>query len=581
MGFFSSDNTSSKLNKAFEKERGFSKKLFRDVLDQARNENRPLSEVLFEQNILPAERILAVLSNHFGLPTINLRQRVISPYTLRLIPKEVALEHSVIVFKKRGSLLHVATTVPENNQTFEFIRKRTESTLELYLTTPDDIRHALQLYGHDLPGDLKTGEGPRSHQTPGSVDEQTQRLAQDVSTVNTLNSLIDQALRQRASDIHFEPRIKSLAVRYRIDGLLTNIVTLPKDLAPSLVARIKLLANLKVDEHRAAQDGRFQYLFNNRDIAVRVSVIPTLNGAKVVLRLLDARDKQMTLLKLGLNDRNSATLRAAIQKPYGMILVTGPTGSGKTTTLYSLLRLINKSDVNICTIEDPIEYGIDGINQTQINPVANLTFANGLRSLLRQDPNVLMVGEIRDRETAEIAMNAAMTGHMVLSTLHTNSAFLAPRRLLEMGAPSFLVASVITVVVGQRLVRQVCPYCKHPTRSPQLVLERYAPVVDYEAILKKLRLAGATKLASPSEIHLVEGKGCDKCNQTGYRGRIGVYEILQMNEAISSAIAHNEPIRTIERLGVEAGTMTMIEDGFMKILQGLTTLAELTRVTQQ
>lgn len=580
MNFFSSNGSNAKLSRVLEKDGGFSKQQVRDVLRQAQNEHRYLTEVLFEQPLVPAQRLLQLLSDHFSLPVVNLRECVISPLVLNLVPKDVAESHAVIPFKKKQKVLKVATSIPENEQTIAFIRKQTGCDIEVYLTTPSDIQHALQLYQDNLDQEIKSIV--EEHRAKGATAKDPAQLAEDAPTIRLVNSIIERSLRRNASDIHFEPQRAGIRVRYRIDGLLSQIADIPAELAPALIARVKLLANLKIDEHRIAQDGRFQYLYKGRDVAIRVSMIPTLYGTKVVLRLLDATKKQFTLRKLGFNDHDYPILRNEIVKPQGMILSTGPTGSGKTTTLYTILRMMNKEGVNISTIEDPIEYGIDGINQTQINPAAGLTFAHGLRSLLRQDPNVLMVGEIRDLESAEIAMNAAMTGHIVLSTLHTNSAFLTPQRLREMGVPAFLVASVINVIIGQRLLRRICSDCAQAVRAPQLVLDRYTAQFDYPAMLKNLHAHGLVpKSISLGTVTLWSGKGCPKCNDTGYRGRVCVNEVLRNDAAITRAILDDAPVETIEKIAMDAGVITMVQDAFLKVLHGQTTLAEVSRVMRE
>ncbi|MFH0952128.1 MAG: GspE/PulE family protein [Patescibacteria group bacterium] len=408
----------AELTKILEKEKLLSKDQINDALQTAKRENRSVVEALFDSGTNSPGKLLKTIAGYYKIPAVELDKKVISPYVINLIPKEVAEKQEVIVFKKVEKVIHVAVSNPEDRQIIDFVRKKTGLEPKIYLTKPTDIELALKRYQGDIGEEFakiiagSTKEALALHDT-------AEKMAQYLPIIRMVESIIDQALNKNASDIHIEPRNDKVVVRFRIDGLLDQAVQLPKEILPSLVTRIKIMANLKIDEHRLPQDGRFKYNYKNQEMAIRVSAVPSLYGTKVVLRLLSMKERQFTLKRLGLNNLDYQTLRQEITKPHGMILVTGPTGSGKTTTLYTLLRLLNKEEVNISTIEDPIEYGIEGITQTQINPPAGLTFSSGLRSFLRQDPDVLMVGEIRDKETAEMSVNAAMTGHLLLSTLHT------------------------------------------------------------------------------------------------------------------------------------------------------------------
>jgi len=499
-----------------------------------------------------------------------------------MIPKEIAEQHSIIVFKKIENVINVATTNPDNLQTIEFVKRKTGFEPKVYITTPQDIEHALKRYKSEI-----TEEFDRiikeSISNTLAKKESAEKLAQDVPIIKMVNNIIEQALNRSSSDIHFEPSSPKIIIRFRIDGMLKKVVELPKEVLPPLETRIKIMSNLKIDEHNVPQDGRFKYAYKDREVAVRVSVIPTLNGAKIVMRLLDVKERQFNLSKLGLNQRDLQIVKREIQKPYGMILVTGPTGSGKTTTLYSMIRILNKEAVNICTIEDPIEYGIEGINQTQINPTAGLTFANGLRSLLRQDPNILMVGEIRDVETADIAVNTAMTGHLVLSTLHTNNSFLAIQRMIEMGVEPFLTASVVNLIISQRLVRKICTNCKRTASSKQRLLERYRTHFDIEGTfkkLKKMKLLSPGQNKSAEDIRYYQGKGCAKCSYTGYQGRIGIYEVLRVDQIIYDAILKDHSADAIEKIAKKQNFLSMTEDGLLKVFTGVTTFEELLRVAK-
>ncbi len=574
---FRTDNSHQRLGKLLEQERLVNKEQFKELIRRARDENRLLTDLLYEDSGVASERLLDVVGDHFGVPTVLLREKTITPYVLNLIPKEVAQEHSVIIFKKIKNLIYVATTAPDNKQTIEFIRRKTGLEPKVFLTTPEDIEQALKKYSTEITTEFARIIEDSVRATVGTQDT-AEQLAQHVPIIQMVNTIIERAISRVASDIHIEPHQAAVAIRFRIDGLLTNIVEVPIELLPPLVTRLKLLANLKIDEHRLPQDGRFPFDYNGREVVVRVAIMPTLHGSTVVLRLLDAKQQQYNLRGLGLNNRDLQTLRHQMTKPHGMVLVTGPTGSGKTTTLYTALQQINKEHVNICTIEDPIEYGLPGISQTQINPAAGLTFANGLRSLLRQDPNIIMVGEIRDQDTAGIAVNAAMTGHLVLSTLHTNTAFLAFQRLIEMGVQPFLVASVVNLIVGQRLVRKNCRFCTITKKLNPRVLADYSHLQLTEIITKLQRLEllpGQT----PSELTITSGSGCVKCSDTGYQGRVGIYEMLPINDALHRQVVQDASAVAVQAYAAKHDILTMAEDGVLKALSGLTTLDEVIRVT--
>ncbi len=581
ISFIAKDDQYSRLWKELENEKVISRDDYKSAVKQAKQSDRHITDVLFDIDGISQNKLLEIFSRHYKLPTVDLHNKVIARYVLTLIPKEVAEQHLVIVFKKKEETIYVATTNPENRQTIEFIKKKTGLEPKVHLASLSAIRSAIKKYQSEIRSEFaKIVED--SIQEALDSDESPEKLAQFIPVIRMVDTIIEQALAQNASDIHIEPGLDDVIIRFRIDGILKKIVDLPKEILPPLLTRIKLLSNVKIDENRLPQDGRFSTIYKNRDVAIRTSIIPTLHGSKVVMRLLDRRQQEFTLQKLGFNKRDYVLLRSEITKPHGMILVTGPTGSGKTTTLYSILQLTNKEGVNISTIEDPIEYGLPGINQTQINPTAGLTFANGLRSLLRQDPNILMVGEIRDIETASMAVNAAMTGHLVLTTLHTNSAFQALQRLIEMEVQPFLAASVTNVVIGQRLVRQICSHCKTTVESKKKLFERYQPFFKIEDIFNKLRHLGLLGSGGKAvnEIPLYYGKGCTHCQQTGYRGRLGIFEVLTVGPAVHEAILKNPSADNIKNAALQAGVITMVEDGLLKVFNGQTTFEEVLRVTK-
>ena len=421
-------------------------------------------------------------------------------------------------------------------------------------------------------------------------EEDLQEIAQKLPIIKIVDTLIKHAILQDASDIHIEPDEKEFRVRYRIDGILHDAMTLPIQVQQGIIARIKVLSNLKLDEHRVPQDGRFKIEKDGLKISFRVSILPIFNGEKIVMRLLNESSKGLTLEQMGVMGRGLEIIHRHIKKPNGMILVTGPTGSGKTTTLYTIMDILNTSEVNISTVEDPVEYRMPRINQTQIYPKVGLTFAAGLRALLRQDPDIIMVGEIRDKETMEMAIHSAMTGHLVLSTLHTNSAAGTLPRLIDMGAEPFLLASTINVIVAQRLVRRLCPDCRKECKLSTDELKNLQDNYDMDRILdvilseqkKKDGEAPLSKGKSRwNEIKFYKAVGCEQCNKEGYKGRLGIYEVLEVDDDIQRMISQKSPAEEIEKAAKNKGMLTMVEDGFSKAAQGMTSIEEILRVTRE
>ncbi len=424
----------------------------------------------------------------------------------------------------------------------------------------------------------------------GQKDEEKERdleeIAQGLPVIRIIDTLLKHAILQQASDIHIEPDEREVRVRYRIDGVLHDAMALPREVLSGIVARIKVLSNLKLDEHRLPQDGRFKIESEEYKFSLRVSILPVFDGEKIVMRLLDESSKGLTLEKMGLLGKSLEVVHQEIKKPNGMVLVTGPTGSGKTTTLYTIMDIINTPEVNISTVEDPVEYRMPRINQTQVNTKIGMTFASALRSLLRQDPDIIMVGEIRDKETLEIAIHAAMTGHLVLSTLHTNSAAGSLPRMIDMGAEPFLIASTVNVIVAQRLVRKLCPECRAEYKLNEKEIKTLKETIDLDEILKFFKKDEETsKKLKPdsnwSDIKFYKAKGCEQCGNEGYHGRIGIFEVLDVDTEVEKQIVESASTETIEKNARERGMTTMIEDGFAKAAQGVTSIEEVLRVTKE
>jgi len=539
---------------------------------------KELEEVLVADNLIDETELYEKAATTLGFPFVGLKGREIKKEILDLVPAPLAGAHQVIAFDKDKDGLKIAMADPTDIQTIEFLRRKTGLEPKVYITTSSDLRESLRRYHAGLEEDLRViqDEG-------GNLGtKELKKAAEELPIVNIVNSILEHAVFENASDIHLEPLEKEISARYRIDGILKPIMTLPKQIQNGIVARIKILANLKLDEHMVPQDGRFKIQIQDEKVAFRVSIIPVYDGEKIVLRLLHEGAKPLSLDQLGFLDKPKKLIELAIKKPHGMILVTGPTGSGKTTTLYSILGILNQPGVNISTIEDPIEYHIAGVNQSQINPKVGFTFASGLRAFLRQDPNIIMVGEIRDQETAEIAIHAAMTGHLVLSTLHTNDAPTTLPRLIDMGVPPFLVAYTANIIVAQRLVRKICPFCKKETHLDKESVKQLERVFDVHKIVALLKENGALKSADKnfSKMTFYQGAGCRRCGQSGYKGRVGIYEVLEIDDELIRKInagANADQLRDYARAH---GMLTMFEDGLIKAKMGITSISEILRVTK-
>jgi type II secretory ATPase GspE/PulE/Tfp pilus assembly ATPase PilB-like protein len=478
---------------------------------------------------------------------------------LLTIPEVVAKKQKIIAFKKDKNGIHVATSSPKNKTALDFLKKRFSQKVNLYFTTEKDIKTAIAGYTEDIK---KVFNEILSQAQPSATSKPT-----ETSIIKIVDTIINYAYQNRASDVHIEPTEKLTRVRFRIDGIMHDIVTLPLDLHQQIVTRIKVLSKLRTDEHQAPQDGKIRFPLEDDDLDIRVSIVPITEGEKIVMRLLSEISRSFSITDLGLSSTAMKKVQWAYQKPHGMILSTGPTGSGKTTTLYAILKPLNQKEVNIMTIEDPVEYDIERVNQIQVNTKTKLTFASGLRSIVRQDPDIILVGEIRDDVTADISVNAAMTGHLVLSTLHTNDAATAFPRLLDLGVEPFLVASTVNLIVAQRLVRTICDNCrisvehKVSKRKKQSLTEKYLNKLNIKRIYK--------------------GKGCNVCHFTGYNGRVGIFEVMVVDDEIRNAITQRQDASVIQKIAVEDGMETMLQDGLSKVKQGITTIDEVLRVTKQ
>ncbi|OHB17443.1 MAG: hypothetical protein A2749_01480 [Parcubacteria group bacterium RIFCSPHIGHO2_01_FULL_45_26] len=544
------------------------------------------TEVLLSSGKIVEDELTRLEAYVLGIPFVDLKTEKLDFAVLSLIPEPIARSHNLVAFKKSERGLEVAMVDPQDIEAIDFIKKKLDLKILPRLTDRESIKKALIQYQKSLKaefGDLIQKEvGPLKTVQEAKDGEETdpeelEKLAQDLPVVKIVDTLLNHAILQQASDIHIEAQEKDLIIRYRIDGILHDAMVLPKNAAPGIVARIKVLANLRLDEKRLPQDGRFKIEMNEQKVSFRVSTLPTYYGEKTVMRLLPESSRGFTLEVLGFFGDGLERLHKAIRKTTGMILATGPTGSGKTTTLYTILDILNTPGVNISTVEDPIEYQVPRINQTQVRPDIGLTFASGLRSLLRQDPDILMVGEIRDSETVGLAINASLTGHLVLSTLHTNSAAGAIPRMIDMGAEPFLLTSTLNIIIAQRLVRKLAGSKEKYTLSDDMFKD-LAIYANLDTVLENLR---KEKIINPgaSWKDVVFYKPVSSAISTdGYGGRMGIHEILSISPAIINLIEKRASSEEIHNQARKEGMLTMIEDGILKAAQGLTSLEEVFRV---
>ncbi len=550
-------------------EKGFaSEKDLEKALGIQKITKEPLLKILTDIDVINDEQSAQVLAEQWGLKYVNLLSYPVDKESLHLLDPERARYYGVFVLKKEGGKVYVAISDPTNIEAMDYLRMTLGSSIEFFVSTRAAINQAIEKY-YEMETALKQAEKEVNGPTPEIIEEEKEmdisklrQLGEEAPVIRLVNNIISQAIVEGASDIHAEPLEKSLRVRYRIDGILYEKQSFPKSIQPGIISRFKIMSNMDIAEKRIPQDGRISLKFEGRKVDFRVSSLPTIHGEKIVLRILDKTKALMPLEKLGFAAENLKKFEDIIMQPYGMILISGPTGSGKTTTLYSALQRLNSPTRNIITVENPVEYQLRGISQVQVNEKAGLLFSTALRSILRQDPDIILIGEIRDEETAKIAIEAALTGHLVFSTIHTNDSASIPTRLIDMGVEPFLVASSLIGATAQRLIRKTCNYCKVEYKPP-------------ESALKSLGIAAGKDLG---DITFYRGEGCDKCNHTGYKGRVAINEILPITPVMQKLIMKNTSSRNIAEQARKEGMKSLLDDALTKAAEGITTLEEVMRV---
>jgi type IV pilus assembly protein PilB len=563
----------------------------------AERSRRPLQYMAIQNKLITELELTKLFSDYAHIPFVLLDPRDIPGEILNKIPERIAVQYRAILFKiDEDGTMHLAMDDPDDVQALDFIRKEIGEHTKVYIATRENILTCLENYRGDVNEQLNDVIDIQREEDGSEQQVTDADISEDSPVAQTINLLLEYAIRSSASDIHIEPREAFVQVRYRIDGVLKEVNRLPRNVLGSLISRIKILSNLKIDERRVPQDGRFKIKVAGKQYALRVSTLPVSDGEKVVMRILDESNEAVTLESLGYWGKSLQIVNQALLEPNGVVLITGPTGSGKSTSLFSILNILNTPDVNISTIEDPVEYKIPGVNQTQTNAKAGMTFASGLRALLRQDPNIIMVGEIRDGETANLGIQAALTGHLVFSTLHTNNASTTLPRLLDMGIEPFLIASTVRAVVGQRLIRRLCMNCRQnfqPTAEQISELLRtfhlnpadLTVIHQLETIAKGQHVGGETEFGtSDNSISLLwkaSPSGCDECSNTGYKGRIGIYEVLGNSQNIQKLIISSATSNQIQSQAIAEGMITMQTDGLIKALRGQSTIEEVLRVTKE
>lgn len=567
-----------------------------DLKTTAERSKRTLQETIIEDKVLEERELAKLVGDYIGTPFVEIEPKDIPDDVLKRIPEHIARQYNVVLFAvdEDGAPM-LAMEDPDDVQALNFIQKEIGYNLRVFLATKSNILDCLENYRGDVNDELDEVIAIQRDDSDAE-NAKEEEFAEDSPIAQTVNLLLEYAIKSHASDIHIEPREEFVQVRYRIDGVLREVNKLPHNVLGALVSRIKILSNLKIDERRVPQDGRFKIKVSGKQYALRVSTLPIADGEKIVMRVLDESNQAISLEKLGYWGLSLATIKNAMAQPNGMILVTGPTGSGKSTSLFSVLSELNTPDVNISTIEDPVEYKIPGVNQTQTNAKAGMTFASGLRALLRQDPNIIMVGEIRDGETANLGVQAALTGHLVFSTLHTNNAATCLPRLLDMDIEPFLIASTVKAVIGQRLVRRLCQSCRQAYTPSQeelnYITQMFNITPDSMPHLHELEeqaasesIGGDTPMGTTDativQLWKPSPEGCDECGHNGFKGRVGIYEVLGISVAIQKMITANATSNDIQEQAISEGMITMQMDGLIKSFRGVTTIEEILRATRE
>ena len=569
-----------------------------DLKNEAENSSQPLQDVVLHQRLASDDTLTKMIGDYIGVPFVQIDPKDISEELLLKIPEHIARQYNAVLYAaSEDGVLSLAMDDPDDVQALSFIQKEIGYNVKVFLATKANILDCLENYRGDVSKEIDETIAIQQNDQADAQTVTEEEFSENSPIAQTVNLLLEYAIKSSASDIHIEPREGFVQIRYRIDGVLREVNKLPQHVLGALVSRVKILANLKIDERRVPQDGRFKITVSGKQYALRVSTLPIADGEKVVMRILDESNQSVELEQLGYWGKSLLDIKEAMQQPNGMILVTGPTGSGKSTSLFSILTELNTPDVNISTIEDPVEYKITGVNQVQTNVKAGMTFASGLRALLRQDPNIIMVGEIRDSETANLGVQAALTGHLVFSTLHTNNAATCLPRLLDMEIEPFLIASTVKAVVGQRLVRRLCNFCKQQYTPDDgevksvgelfgLSAERsFSYIHELETRAASEQIGGdapmSTTETSLTHLWKASPEGCEECNHLGFKGRLGIYEVLSISTAIQRQITANATSNEIQSEAISEGMTTMQIDGLVKALRGVTTIADVLRVTRE
>ncbi len=548
---------------------------YNQTKNTAVSQESTIDQALLSSKIVAENQYYEARAKLIGVPFVSISSLPFSPEAISYVPKSVAERFSIIpfAFDEEKNILSIAMADPLDLETLNFIKQKTGSAnISSFQAIPSEIKSAIQSqYAVGLVGDVKQALAETKEISGVKTFDQKSLndVIKEAPIAKIVSTILEYAIRSKASDVHLEPQDDRIRVRFRIDGILYERLSLPLGVKEAVISRIKILSDMKIDEHRIPQDGRFNFKFGDEEVDLRVSTLPIVGGEKIVMRLLKKSGGIPTLAELGLRGAALRSLEAGILRPHGIIIVCGPTGSGKTTTLYSVLSKLNTTRVNIMTLEDPVEYQISGANQVQINPEVGLTFSTGLRAFLRQDPNIILVGEIRDKETTDLALQASLTGHLVFSTLHTSNAASTLPRLIDMGAEPFLLASTMNVIIGQRIARKICPDCK----------KDYVPARELIAELRKNLGPFLTK--KDNEIKLYRGEGCESCGHSGYQGRVGVFEVLTISENVAKLILSKSDAQNIEAQAIKEGMITMKQDGYLKVIEGLSTIDEILRVAQE